>query len=188
MGGWMEERRHNERDGVSNHQRLHCLHNHLFGRRSKKISKLRVTGLCAVNSSETGELPPKKAVNAENVSIWWRHHGGKWSAKCNRRSSISLFKSSAPVQHIAITHSNDDMIANLTYYRASSVNVLVNRMRWYFNNDDKALVNLAVNLKNWHLKYRCRTDTGHKLVHQCPADVLLTNMVDYQQETCWFKG
>ena len=144
--------------------------------------------LCGEFIGETGELPAKKAVNAENVSIWWRRHGGKWTAKCNWRSSISLFKSSAPVQHIAITHSNDDMIANLTYYRASSVNVLLNRIRWYFNNDDKALVNLAVNLENWHRKYRCRTDTGHELVHQCPADVLIINMVDYQQETCWFKG
>ena len=30
--------RHNERDGVLNHQRFHCLLNHLFGRRSKKTS------------------------------------------------------------------------------------------------------------------------------------------------------
>ena len=37
--------RHNERDGVSNHRRLDCLHNRLFRRRSKKTSKLRVTGL-----------------------------------------------------------------------------------------------------------------------------------------------
>ena len=42
--------RDNERGGVLNHQRLHCLLNHLFGRRSKKTSKLRVTGLCAGNS------------------------------------------------------------------------------------------------------------------------------------------
>ena len=42
--------RPNERVDVSNHQRLHCLLNHSFGRRSKKTSKLRVTGLCAGNS------------------------------------------------------------------------------------------------------------------------------------------
>ena len=35
-----------------------------------KKSKLRVTGL----SPETGEFPAKMATNAENVSIWWRHH------------------------------------------------------------------------------------------------------------------
>ena len=41
--------RHNERDGVSNHRRLDCLFNHLFRRRSKKTSKLRVSGLCRGN-------------------------------------------------------------------------------------------------------------------------------------------
>ena len=41
----------------------------------KKTSKLRVTGLCAGNSPGTGEFPAQMASNAENVSIWWRHHG-----------------------------------------------------------------------------------------------------------------
>ena len=67
--------RHNGRDSVSNHQPHDCLLNHLFRRRSKKTSKLRVTGLCAWNSPVTGELPEQMASNAENVSIWWRHHG-----------------------------------------------------------------------------------------------------------------
>ena len=67
--------RYNERDGVSNHQRLECLLNLLFRRRSKKTSKLRVTGLCEENSPVTGEFPAKRASNAENVSIWWYHHG-----------------------------------------------------------------------------------------------------------------
>ena len=39
----------NERDGVSNNQRLDCLLNRLFRRISKKISKLRVTVLCERN-------------------------------------------------------------------------------------------------------------------------------------------
>ena len=42
--------RHNECDGVSNYQRLECLLNCLFRRRSKKTSKLSATGLCAGNS------------------------------------------------------------------------------------------------------------------------------------------
>ena len=66
--------RHNGRDGVSNHQPHDCLLNHLFRHRSKKTSKLRVTGLCAGNSPGTGEFPTQKASYAENVSIWWRHH------------------------------------------------------------------------------------------------------------------
>ena len=66
--------RHNEWDGVSNHQPYDCLFKCLSGRRSKKTSKLRVTGLCAGNSPETGEFPAQMASSAETVSIWWRHH------------------------------------------------------------------------------------------------------------------
>ena len=67
--------RHGEHDGVSNHQPHDCLLNHLIRCRSKKTSKLRVTGLCEGNSPVTGEFPAQRASNAENVSIWWRHHG-----------------------------------------------------------------------------------------------------------------
>ena len=60
--------RHNERDGISNHQPHDCLLNCLFKRREN--IKAPVTGLCAGNSP---------ASNTENVSIWclkwWRHHG-----------------------------------------------------------------------------------------------------------------
>ena len=66
--------RHNGRDSVSNHQPREGLLSRLIRRRSKKTSKLRVTGLCAGNSPETGEFPAQRAGNAENVSIWWRHH------------------------------------------------------------------------------------------------------------------
>ena len=66
--------RHNGRDSVSNHQPHDCLFNRLFRRRSKETSKRRVTGLCAGNSPGTGEFPAQIASNAENVSIWWRHH------------------------------------------------------------------------------------------------------------------
>ena len=48
--------RHNGRNGVSNHQPHDCLLNRFFRSRSKKISKLRVTGLCAGNSPVTGEF------------------------------------------------------------------------------------------------------------------------------------
>ena len=66
--------RHNERDGVSKHRRHDCLLNRLFKRRSKKTSKLRVTELSEGNQLVTGGLPLQSASNAENVSIWWRHH------------------------------------------------------------------------------------------------------------------
>ena len=73
--------RHNERNGVSNHQphdcllnvgvsyhQLYdCLFNRLFRRRSKKTSKLRVTGGCDGNSPVTGEFTAQRASNAANV-------------------------------------------------------------------------------------------------------------------------
>ena len=55
--------RHNDHDGVSNHQPHGCLLNRLFRRRSKKTSKIG-----------TGEFPAQRASDAENVSIWWRQH------------------------------------------------------------------------------------------------------------------
>ena len=66
--------RHNDHDSVSNHQPHDCLLNCLSRRRSKKTSKLRVTGLCAGNIPRTGDFPAQMASNAENISIWWRHH------------------------------------------------------------------------------------------------------------------
>ena len=55
--------RHNESDGVSDHQPHDCLLNHLFRHRSKKTSKFCVTGLCAGNSYVTGEFPAQRAIN-----------------------------------------------------------------------------------------------------------------------------
>ena len=62
--------RHNGRDGVSNHR--------LFRHRSKKTSKLRVTGLCVGNSPVTGEFPAQRVSESENVSTWWCHHDYVW--------------------------------------------------------------------------------------------------------------
>ena len=67
--------RHNGRDGVSNYQSQDCLLNRLLRCWSKKTLKLRVTGLCVGNSPGSSEFPAQMASYAENVSIWWRHHG-----------------------------------------------------------------------------------------------------------------
>ena len=82
--------RHNGRDVVSNHWRRDCLLICLFRRRSKKTSKLRVTDLREGNSPETGDFPTQRASNAENVSIWWRHHGFKhtWRYRWVYRSIV----------------------------------------------------------------------------------------------------
>ena len=92
---------HNGCDGVSNHQPHGCLLNRLFGRRSKKTSKPRVTCLCAVNSPGTGEFPAQMPSNAENVSIWSHHHV---EFNCRWISSII---------HIVI--STDKLIHHISY-------------------------------------------------------------------------
>ena len=61
--------RHNGCYGISNHQSHKCLLNYLFRCKSKKTSKLRITGLCAGNSPVTSEFPTQRFSNVENVSI-----------------------------------------------------------------------------------------------------------------------
>ena len=88
--------RRNGRDSVSNHQPHDCLLNRLFRRRSKKTSKLRVTGLCAgihrgpVNSPHkwpvTRKMFPFDDVIMEmqyctlktHWQLTWRLHSCKW--------------------------------------------------------------------------------------------------------------
>ena len=94
--------RQNERDGVSNHQRLDCVLKRLFRRRSTKTSKLHPTGVCKGNPSVTGGFPSQKASDTENVFIRWRHHswtsyniwldisvGVTWGAVISHRNAIS---------------------------------------------------------------------------------------------------
>ena len=66
--------RHNEHGDVSNHRRLDCLFNRLSRRKSKKIWKLRVSGLCERNLPMNGGFPWQSASSAETVSIWWRQN------------------------------------------------------------------------------------------------------------------
>ena len=60
--------RHNDHDGVSNHQPHGCLLNCLFRRRSKKPSKLRVTGLYAGSSPGPVNSPHKGPVTRKMTS------------------------------------------------------------------------------------------------------------------------
>ena len=96
--------RHNGHASVSNHQLHDCLLNRLFRHWSKKISKPRVAGLCAGNSPGTGEFPAQIASNAENVSIWWRHHG--WEL-----CTATVFR-----MHIRILHAEVRDIKSLTHW------------------------------------------------------------------------
>ena len=62
--------RHNRRDGVPNHQPHDCLLNRSFRRKSKKTSKLRVTGLCA---PVTGDKWPvtRNMFPSDDVIVDW---------------------------------------------------------------------------------------------------------------------
>ena len=116
--------RHYERDGVSNHQPHDCLLNRLLRRRSKKTSKLRITGLCAGNSPMTGEFPAQRIRNAENVSIWWRHHDVHVSHSIHThmvgdpfRYHVSLFNNSnAPLFKIYAISIDSDNSVECRYY------------------------------------------------------------------------
>ena len=82
---------HNGRSGVSNDQPHDCLLNRLFRRRSKKTSNLCFTGLCEGDSPVTGEFPTLMASNAENISIWLRHHHIRPCRRNSKSMEISFF-------------------------------------------------------------------------------------------------
>ena len=103
--------RYNEQDGVSNHQRRACLLNRLFRRRSRKTSRLRVTGLFAENSPMAGESPAQRASNAENISIWWRHHAECcWITSTNEifRTYFTLDKSRLNTFYLGVDVNHGD--------------------------------------------------------------------------------
>ena len=80
--------RHNERNGVSM-----VLLNRLFMHKSKKTSRLRVSGICEGNSPLVGEFPSQRASNAENASIWWRLMKGVQRAvgPCSPNIGIQIY-------------------------------------------------------------------------------------------------
>ena len=114
--------RHNERDSVSNHQPHDSLFNCLFRRRSKKASKLRVTGLCVGNSPVTDEFPAQRASNAENVSIWWRHHVWDYASHawrvCGRSGAMTKrwFQRNRTTQNISPSPYPGPLILEETYF------------------------------------------------------------------------
>ena len=85
---------HNDCDGVSNHQPHGCCLNRLFRHKSKKTSKFRVVGLCAV----TGEFPAQRASNAENVLIWCRRHALRGYALNRRLVNCQVVQTLRPIQ------------------------------------------------------------------------------------------
>ena len=110
--------RHSGHNWVSNHQFYDCLLNLFFRRRLKKTSTLRVTGLCEGNSPVTGKFPAQRASNAENASIWWRHHVGNinhclrhWGI-CKYMAYLSMYLYS---ERHGLIAQNSTHLANIYY-------------------------------------------------------------------------
>ena len=110
--------RHNEVDGVPNHQPHNCLLNRLFRRRLKKTSKLRLTGLCEGNSPVTGEFPSQRASNEENASIWWRHHTCDHPSVSERKVLMDM---SITVQYLTKTIHNKMWTRFIFFYMSHTI-------------------------------------------------------------------
>ena len=119
--------RHNGRDDVSNHQPDDCLLKRLFRRRSKKISQLCVTGLCAGNSPVTGEFPAQMAGNVENVSIWWRHHAAP---------GLEEYYSWCTLRLCRIFSSKDHCLHNI-YIAFKNIHKVIASSVWYIQIKDR---------------------------------------------------
>ena len=113
----------------------------LFGRTSKKTSKLRVAGLCAGNSPMNGEFPAQMASNAEFFSAWWRHHENKlrWnmdpsttrssrfpSQRTNDSGSVSSWHHHA-CEPLSMRNANASL---LTFSLSSLLYIFILRMTW----------------------------------------------------------
>ena len=146
------EWRHNGHDGHPPHE---CLLNRLLRRKSKKTSKLRATGLCAGSSPVTGEFPARMASNAENISIWWRHHviparrirlygwrkyhcfnffdmfsqGGCWSLLITRWVYWAIKLSSNP-EKTTIMRCHQEMVKIFTNVQNTSYATMLPLIRW----------------------------------------------------------
>ena len=81
--------RHNESDGVPIAGVSMVCPTICSGADESYTSKLRVTGLSEGNPSVTSGFPSQRDSNAENVSVWWRHHQ-YLSSRVTKKNDISL--------------------------------------------------------------------------------------------------
>ena len=99
---------------------LTLIYSIVYSGTDKKTSKLRVTGLCVGNSPVAGEIPAQRASYAENVSIWWRHHGNYRLALSQRYILALLF-----VTYDSNTHNYNVNIHVQTLYGQFTVDLNV---------------------------------------------------------------
>ena len=85
--------RHNDHDGVLNHQHHGCLLKCYSDADQRKHQSSASLAFCG-EFTGTGEFPAQRASYAENVSIWWRHHDtwvnkmGKSTVKLRDNSNV----------------------------------------------------------------------------------------------------
>ena len=116
------QRRYNDHDGVSNHQPHGCLLNRLFRRRSKKTSRLCVTGLCVGNSPGPVNSPHKGPVTRKMFSFddvimssqlaaraaFFTHHIVWWSIKFVVKILSIWMPRPLPTWHSCLTRWNQN--------------------------------------------------------------------------------
>ena len=108
--------RHNEQDGVSKHRPHDCLLNRLSRRRSKKTSKLRVTGLCEgihrwpVNSPHKGPVA-RKMFPFDDVIMYLMcpFQGGRCTRSLVKAcKKVGLARSGREVESLLAKHNKRD--------------------------------------------------------------------------------
>ena len=111
--------RHNDHDSVSNHQPHGCLLKRFFRRRSKKTSKVRVTGLCVGNSPGPVNSPHKGPVTRKMFpfdDVIMRIRGSSWRGDGGTKSKNELLESysSHYVNHLVVVISSGGSCVRLT--------------------------------------------------------------------------
>ena len=144
--------RHNERDGVSNHRRLDCLPNRLFSRRSKKISKPCVPGLCERNPPVTGGFPSQRA--SKKVAIWWRHY--ELFSRTPRRDVLLIW---VPINYATVA----------LLYHLLFMNVYICVL--YIHYGDVIMVAIASQITNLTIVYSTVYSDTHQRKHQSSASL-----------------
>ena len=79
--------------------------------------------MCEGNSPVSGEFPSQMASNAENISIWWRHH--ELNEAVRRVGNLTIIGSNnvlSPGRRQAIIWTNADLLSNL-----------LNKLQWKVN-------------------------------------------------------
>ena len=146
-------------------QCLDCLLNRLFRRRSKKASKLHVTGLCEENSPVTGEFPSQRARNAENISISWYHHGTEefhnrncwaWSVYISGTPHVLCFKY---ICHICLSTHPKTAVYGTSLRRWKLADLLLKHVLFsslLFKSYNEKPIEISCMHWGGHITYRCK--------------------------------